>query len=68
LIDRRVPRLERDRLPLLVIDDEIAWVPGVTIGDSFRLDQESPVWIAEIEDLRAQSVNPPSFREHAAER
>ncbi len=58
LIDRRVPRLERDRLPLLVIDDEIAWVPGVTIGERFRLgaDQTS-AWIAEIEELSTQSDN-----------
>ena len=68
LIDRRVPRWERDRLPLLVIDDEIAWVPGVTIGESFRLDEKSPVWIAEIDDLQAQSVNPPSCRGSAAGR
>ncbi len=79
LIDRRVPRSERDRLPLLVIDGEIAWVPGVTIGERFRLGEESSVTleggkrnatpeggerkilIAEIEDLRAQSDNPPSF-------
>ena len=49
LIDRRVPRRERDRLPLLVIDDEIAWVPGVTIGERFRLGGEQSVWIAEVE-------------------
>ena len=68
LIDRRVPRAERDRLPLLVIDDEIAWVPGVTIGERFRLGEasapevgERSIWIAEIEDLRAPSDNSPSF-------
>ena len=49
LIDRRVPKRERDRLPLLVIDDEIAWVPGVTVSDSFRIGDERSVWIAEIE-------------------
>ncbi len=49
LIDRRVPRRERDRLPLLVIDDEIAWVPGVTISESFRLRNDPSVWIAELE-------------------
>ena len=49
LIDRRVPRRERDRLPLLVVDDEIAWVPGVTIGERFRLGGEQSAWIAEIE-------------------
>ncbi len=72
LIDRRIPRSERDRLPLLVIDGEIAWVPGVTIGERFRLGKESSVTprnilIAEIEDLRPQSDNPPSFRPSAGD-
>ncbi len=61
LIDRRVPRQERDRLPLLVVDGEIAWVPGVTIGERFKLSGGSSAWIAEVEDLRAQSDNPPSL-------
>ncbi|HUF78100.1 MAG TPA: tRNA lysidine(34) synthetase TilS [Thermoanaerobaculia bacterium] len=37
LIDRRVPRRERDRLPLLVVGGRIAWVPGVTVDEAFRL-------------------------------
>jgi tRNA(Ile)-lysidine synthase len=53
LIDRRVPRRERDRLPLLVVAGRIAWVPGVTVGDAFRLpgrlrDEGGEVWIVEI--------------------
>lgn len=50
LIDRRVPRRQRSRLPLLVVDGEIAWVPGITIGERFRLSPEESdeVWIAEI--------------------
>lgn len=67
LIDRRIPRRERSRLPLLVIDDEIAWVPGVTIGDRFRLGEEATAWIAEIEDLPPPTDNPPSCREPAAD-
>lgn len=54
LIDRRVPRRSRDRLPLLVVDGEIAWVPGVTIGESFRLGPPVTArraWIAEIAAL-----------------
>ncbi len=70
LIDRRVPRSERDRLPLLVVDGEIAWVPGVTIGDSFRLGDESTVWIAEIEKPETQSKHspPPATAPEAAAR
>ena len=32
LIDRGVPRAERDRLPLLCRGERILWVPGVTIA------------------------------------
>jgi tRNA(Ile)-lysidine synthase len=53
LIDRRVPRRERERLPLLVVDGRIAWVPGVTIDEAFRLpgrlrDEGGEVWTVEI--------------------
>jgi len=38
LIDRRVPRHERDRLPLVVTAaGRIAWVVGYRIGEAFRL-------------------------------
>jgi tRNA(Ile)-lysidine synthase len=37
LIDRGVPRRERDRLPLLCVGGRIAWVPGVTVDEAFRL-------------------------------
>jgi len=42
LIDRRVPRAERDRLPLLCVrgadgGERIAWVPGVAVDESCRL-------------------------------
>lgn len=50
LIDRKVPRGERDRIPLLVVGGRIAWVPGVTIAEAFRLADEPPAgecWIAE---------------------
>lgn len=47
LIDRKVPCAERDALPLLLVDGTIAWVPGVTIADRFRLADESLPWVAE---------------------
>lgn len=49
LIDRRVPRQERDRLPLLCVDGRIAWVPGVTIDEAFRLSPGGEAWVVEIE-------------------
>lgn len=53
LIDRRVPRPERDRLPLLCVDGRIAWVPGVTVDEAFRLPEGSErdggeAWTAEV--------------------
>lgn len=35
--DRKVPRAERHRLPVVVSGGEIAWVPGVAIGARFRV-------------------------------
>lgn len=50
LIDRRVPRRQRDRLPVLVVDGEIAWVPGLTIAERFRLGPgDTRAWIVEVE-------------------
>ena len=35
--DRKVPRERRHRLPVVVSDGEIAWVPGVATGEPFRV-------------------------------
>ncbi|HWM89717.1 MAG TPA: tRNA lysidine(34) synthetase TilS [Thermoanaerobaculia bacterium] len=51
LIDRRVPRRERDRLPLICVGERIAWVPGVTIDQRFRIAGEPSAWIAQIEEI-----------------
>ncbi len=52
LIDRRIERARRDRLPLLCVGGRIAWIPGVTIDDRFRVrGPGDPVWIAKIEPL-----------------
>ena len=48
LIDRRVPRRDRDRLPLICVGERIAWVPGVTIDHSFRIAGEKTAWLAEV--------------------
>ncbi len=49
LIDHRVPRLQRDRLPLLEVGGRIVWVPGVTVDHDSRLAPGLQVWLAEIE-------------------
>ncbi|HVS02596.1 MAG TPA: tRNA lysidine(34) synthetase TilS [Thermoanaerobaculia bacterium] len=56
LIDRKVPRAARDRLPLLCVGDQIAWVPGVTVHEPFRLhDGAATAWVAELTPLAAPS-------------
>lgn len=38
LVDRKVPRAERDRIPLVVdADDRIIWVPGHVFSQEFRV-------------------------------
>ena len=53
LIDRRMPRHQRDRLPLLCVGDRIAWVPGVTIDERFRLGGQPDAWVATVQSLDA---------------
>jgi tRNA(Ile)-lysidine synthase len=48
LIDGRIPRRERSRLPLLCVEGRIVWVPGVTIDESCRIANQGPVWVAEL--------------------
>ena len=48
LIDRKVPRQQRDRLPLLCLGRRVLWVPGVTIDDGCRLGTETEAWAAEL--------------------
>jgi tRNA(Ile)-lysidine synthase len=49
LIDRRVPRADRNRIPLLEVDSRLAWIPGVTVSETFRVAVGRQVWIAELE-------------------
>jgi tRNA(Ile)-lysidine synthase len=48
LIDRRVPWHVRERMPLLCVGERIAWAPGVTIDQRFRLDGHATAWVAEV--------------------
>jgi tRNA(Ile)-lysidine synthase len=51
LIDRHMPRTQRDRLPLLCLGETVAWVPGVTIDEDYRISSDSRPWVARIEPL-----------------
>jgi len=48
LIDRRVPWMARERLPLLCVGERIAWVPGIAIEQRFRLAGHATAWVAEV--------------------
>ncbi len=48
LIDNRVPRTERDHLPLLTAAQRVVWVPGIALDESCRLGNERETWIAEL--------------------
>jgi tRNA(Ile)-lysidine synthase len=37
LIDRKIPADRRDRLPLLLWNDEIVWIAGVEVSDRFKV-------------------------------
>jgi tRNA(Ile)-lysidine synthase len=41
LIDRKVPRPERDRIPLVVSGGKIAWVVGYQIDDRFKVTPQT---------------------------
>lgn len=41
LIGAKVPRAVRDRLPLLIAGDQIAWVPGVRVGQPFIVTEQT---------------------------
>ncbi len=41
--DRKVPRAQRGRLPIVISGGQIAWIPGVATGDGFRVaDEDTP--------------------------
>lgn len=60
LIDRRIPAVRRDRLPILAIGGRIAWVPGVTVDEAFRLRPgAAECLVAELEPFDRGGNGPP---------
>jgi tRNA(Ile)-lysidine synthase len=55
LVDRRVPRARRERIPLVCVGERIAWVPGVTIEHGFRIRTEAAAWVATLTSMRPES-------------
>lgn len=42
LVDARVPRGERDRLPLVFVGDQLVWVPGIALDSRFAACGSEP--------------------------
>lgn len=40
-IDLKIPQEERDRIPLVCFNDDIAWVVGYRISDSYKVDKDT---------------------------
>ncbi len=41
LMDRKIPRFQRDRIPIIISGGEIVWIAGLEIGDLFALNDQS---------------------------
>lgn len=44
-VDHRVPRAERDGWPLLVVGEEVIWVPGLRLAERARAPSAGQPWI-----------------------
>jgi tRNA(Ile)-lysidine synthase len=51
LVDLKVPRASRDRVPLLTSGDRLAWVGGYRIDDRFKLTGRSTAALKVVVDL-----------------
>ena len=40
-INLKVPREERDVIPLICFDDEIAWIVGYKVSESFKITKST---------------------------
>ena len=51
LVDARVPREERDALPLVFSGDRLAWVPGIAVDSDFVSPAGEPALHVEISPM-----------------
>ncbi len=47
LIDAKVAYQDRDRIPLVTINDQPVWIPGITIDHRHRIRGKWPIWVAQ---------------------
>jgi tRNA(Ile)-lysidine synthase len=52
LIDRKVPRYQRDRIPLLLWNEEIVWVGGVEVSERFKVTDSGRQILAAVIEWR----------------
>jgi tRNA(Ile)-lysidine synthase len=53
-VDTRVPRTDRERVPVLLAGDRIVWVVGCRISDAFRWKGEGLACLAEVRSLEGR--------------
>jgi tRNA(Ile)-lysidine synthase len=53
-VDAKVPRVERDRIPLLLAGQRIAWVVGQRVAEDFRFRGRGAACLVEVEFPRKQ--------------
>lgn len=54
LIDRKVPRVERDAIPLLIFRNEIVWIAGVEVSERFRVSPGRDLYEVRIDYERSE--------------
>ena len=42
-INEKIPRLEREKIPLIIKNNELIWIPGVKKSDLFKSDKKSGI-------------------------
>jgi len=43
MINRKIPSIVRERFPLVCANDEIAWLPGYQISESFKVTSRTGI-------------------------
>ncbi len=65
LIDRKIPQEQRDALPIVCVDDEIAWIAGITTAEPFRIPSTTDTTDQSLVTLRLQPLPQPSHAQLA---
>lgn len=60
--EKRIPRALRDRLPVFVCGGDIVWIPGLPVGDVFKIDGKTREVVG-IEMTVSASDGPPMVKD-----